>query len=467
MIPFSTQNVENLVLATDSYKLTHHTQYPADCERVYSYFEAREGAKYPETTFFGLQYLMKKYLEGQAVTPRDVEEAFALAGPHFSDAQFNLNGWNHIAYDHGGCLPIRIKAIPEGMTVPNSNVLMTVENTCDRCFWLTNALESLLVHVWYSSTVATLSRHTLKRIAEHLDATGCTRDGLPFMLHDFGYRGASSHESAAIGGCGHLVNSMGTDTLPAMIVAQRYYGADPKETAFSVPATEHSVMTSLGPDGEMKIVDKLIDDHPAGILSVVADSYNVYGFVAEVCTTFKDRILDRDGVFVVRPDSITDSHPTPAALMVELSKLLYAGFGGTTNEAGFKTLDSHVRLLWGDGIGPDGIDAILTECAAAGFAAENYVFGMGGGLLQKINRDTQRFAFKCSAQQRNGAWFNVQKSPLDKSKSSKAGRLSLMKHGDEFVTTPEADADLLETVFENGTITKDYTFAEIRERAAL
>jgi nicotinamide phosphoribosyltransferase len=466
-IPFNTQNVENLVLATDSYKLTHHNQYPPNVERVYSYFEARDGAKYPETTFFGLQYLMKRYLEGQAVTPRDVEEAFALAGPHFSDAQFNLNGWNHVAYDHGGCLPIRIKAVPEGMSVPNSNVLMTIENTCDRCYWLTNALESLLVHVWYPSTVATVSRHTLKTIAGHLDATGCTREGLPFMLHDFGYRGASSHESAAIGGCGHLVNSLGTDTLPAMIVAQRYYGADKKETAFSVPATEHSVMTSLGKDGEMSIVDRLIDDHPAGILSVVADSYDVYRFVDEVGTTFKDRILARDGVFVVRPDSVTETAATPQELMVELSGLLWDSFGGTTNAEGYRTLDSHVRLLWGDGIDPDGIDRILTECAKAGFAAENYVFGMGGGLLQKVNRDTQRFAFKCSAQQRDGAWFNVQKSPLDKSKTSKAGRLSLMRQGDGFATTPEADADVLETVFENGKIVKDYTFAEVRERAAL
>ncbi len=467
MIPFNTQNVENLVLATDSYKLTHHTQYPKDIERVYSYFEAREGAEFPYTVPFGLQYLLKHYLEGQAVTPRDVEEAFTLARQHFSDAQFNLAGWNHIAYDHGGMLPIRIKAVPEGTPVPNSNVLMTVENTCDRCYWLTNALESLLVHVWYSSTVATLSRVTLEMIAGHLDATGCTRDGLPFMLHDFGYRGATSHESAAIGGCGHLVNSMGTDTLPAMIVAQRYYGADPKNTAFSVPATEHSVMTSLGPDGEMKIVDKLIDEHPAGILSVVADSYNVYQFVAEVCTTFKDRILARDGVLVVRPDSITLDHDTPAALMVELSKLLWAGFGGTVNAFGYKTLDSHVRLLWGDGINKDGIDKILTACADAGFAAENYVFGMGGGLLQKINRDTQRFAFKCSAQQRNGAWFNVQKSPLDKSKASKAGRMSLVKIGGEFATVPEANNDLLELVFENGKIVRDYTMDEIRERAAI
>ena len=465
--PVNTQNVENLILATDSYKLTHHNQYPKGTERVYSYFEAREGAQFDETVFFGLQYLLKKYLVGDVISVKDVEEARTLVGPHFSDAQFNLKGWNHVCYDHMGRLPIRIRAVPEGTVVPNSNVLMTVENTCDRCYWLTNALESLLVHAWYPSTVATLSRHTLQTIARHLDETGCTRDGLPFMLHDFGYRGASSHESAAIGGAGHLVNSLGTDTLPAMTLVQKYYGADLVNTAFSVPATEHSVMTSAGREGEMGIVSDLIDSHPAGILSVVADSYDVYRFVQEVGTTFKQRILDRDGVFVVRPDSVTANDPTPAGLMVELSCRLWAKFGGTTNEAGFKTLDSHVRLLWGDGIDPDGIDAILTKCAAAGFAAENYVFGMGGGLLQKVNRDTQRFAFKCSAQQVRGAWFNRSKEPLDATKKSKAGRMALVKYGDKFATVPECEDDLLETVFENGELVKEYTFDEIRERAAL
>ena len=466
-LPFNNNNVENLILATDSYKLTHHNQYPSDVERVYSYFEARDGAEFPETVFFGLQYLMKKYLEGQAVNDRDLQEAQALARPHFSDAQFNYKGWAHVCYDHAGRLPIRIRAVPEGTPVPNSNVLMTVENTCNRCYWLTNALESLLVHVWYSSTVASLSRHTLQTIARHLDETGCTRDGLKFMLHDFGYRGASSHESAAIGGAGHLVNSLGTDTLPAMILAQRYYGADRENTAFSVPATEHSVMTSLGKDGEMRIVSDLIDSHPDGILSVVADSYDVYRFVNEVGTTFRERILGRDGVFVVRPDSITCEHDSPTALMVELSKRLWDAFGGDENGHGYKTLDPHVRLLWGDGIDSDGIDYILDGCACAGFAAENYVFGMGGGLLQKVNRDTQRFAFKCSAQQRRGAWFNVQKNPLDRSKLSKAGRMALVKYGDKYATVPECDDDLLETVFENGRIVKEYTFDEIRERAAL
>jgi nicotinamide phosphoribosyltransferase len=351
-------------------------------------------------------------------------------------------------------------------------VLMTIENTCPKCWWLTNALETMLVRTWYPSTVATLSRHTFENLAKHLKDTGCDGAGLPFMFHDFGARGASSHETAGLGGMAHIILSQGTDTMEGMQFALKYYEAVLDTLAFSVPATEHSVMTSLGPDGEYEIVSRLIDEHPTGVLSVVADSYNIYKFVTEIGTTFRNRILAReDGPFVVRPDSTTKEHPTPAKLMVDLTQSLWHYFGGTTNEAGYKVLDPHVRLLWGDGINPKDMNEILTACARAGFAAENYVFGMGGGLLQKVNRDTQRFAFKCSAQQRNGAWFNVQKSPLDQSKASKAGKFSLIQNKDgTFNTIPELsndDQDLLEVVFENGKIVKEYTFDEIRQRAAI
>lgn len=465
----------NIILATDSYKLNHWNQYPKDTEIVYSYFESRSGARFPQTVFFGLQYLLKKYLTGVVVTEEMLAEADQLAKAHFGrDGVFNYDGWKHIIDNHGGRLPLRIKAVPEGTKVSTGNVLMTVENTDPNCFWLTNAVESILTHVWYSSTVATLSNATLSKISRAVFDTGGSQDGVPFMLHDFGYRGASSHESAAIGGAGHLVNGLGTDTLPAMQLAMEYYGANLEELAFSVPATEHSVMTARGREGEMEIVDQLLDEYPEGILSVVADSYDIYGFVREIGTQFKDRIMARDGKFVVRPDSITAAHETPEELMVVLSGMLWTAFGGTTNEKGFKVLDPHVGLLWGDGIDPDGIQRILVRCAQQGFAAENYVFGMGGGLLQKINRDTQRFAFKCSAQKRGGEWHDVCKEPLDSSKKSKRGRLALRfnKSVGYYETTTidpnfvgDSAGDQLQTVFENGELLRDQTFAEVRENA--
>lgn len=477
--------MENIILATDSYKLGHWRQYPEGTDGVYSYFESRKGATYPYTVFFGLQYILRRYLEGlegDVVSPSDVMQARDLARDHFGrDDLFNYDGWMYVARDLGGKLPIKIKAVPEGTPVPTGNVLMTVENTDPKCYWLTNALESLLTHVWYPSTVATVSRCTLELIRNYLDTTG-TRDALPFMLHDFGYRGATSDESAAIGGCAHLVNSMGTDTVPALVLAGEYYHAP--AAGFSVPATEHSVMTSLGKDGERDLVDSLLDNYPSGILSVVADSYNVYEFVKDVSTRLRDRILERDGVFVVRPDSVTPRHTSPAALTAWIVGELYTNFGGHVNSKGYRVLDQHVRVLWGDGIDPAGINHILQRLQNLNYSAENMVFGMGGGLLQKMNRDTQRFAFKASAIKRDGVWHDVYKQPLDESKTSKRGRLQLSlfvdQHGvSSYETLAEGTRvdqrslrfqrprDVLEIVFENGQVTRDQTLQEIRENSGI
>lgn len=461
----------NLILATDSYKLTHWNQYPEGTQGVYSYLEARHGAEHPETVFFGLQPILQKLTKG--ITKDDIVEAQSLAAAHFGNPDiFNVAGWEGILNKHGGMLPIRIKAVPEGCVVPVGNVLMTVENTDDEFPWLTNALESLLLHVWYPTTVATLSRGVKKMMQQKLIESSDNPDAVDFMLHDFGYRGAATHETAAIGGAAHLVNFMGTDTIPAMQLAQKVYDADINSLAFSVPATEHSVMTSLGAAGEMKIVSDLIDAYPTGILSVVADSYDIYNFVRQMGRQFKGRILARDGVFVVRPDSITKQHPTPALLCAFILQDLWEDFGGQRNSKGYRVLEPHIRVLWGDGIDPQGIETILDTIADAGFAADNMVFGMGGGLLQKVNRDTERFAFKCAAQKRNGVWVPVQKKPLDESKVSKAGRMGLIHTSGGWVTMDERTVEtyrhtnILQTVFENGEIMKYYDFAEIRGRAA-
>lgn len=463
-------NQDNLILKTDSYKLNHWNQYPHDTEAVYSYFESRSGAQYDETVFVGLQYILKRYLEGVVVTQMDIIEAEKLAAAHFGGEElFNREGWYHILREHGGKLPVRICAVPEGTPVSVGNVLMTVENTCPECYWLTNALESLLTHVWYPSTVASQSRFVKQMLADKLERCGASLDGLQFMLHDFGYRGVSSDESSAVGGLGHLVNFVGSDTLTAMLTAVNYYDAQLDTLAFSVPATEHSIMTSLGESGEMKVVEQLLDEYPNGILSVVADSYNIYDFVDEIGTTYKDRILARDGVFVVRPDSITSRHPTPQLLTAYLLEELWRRFGGTENEKGFKVLDPHVRVLWGDGIDPLGIEKIVDRAMLQGFSPENLVFGMGGGLLQKVNRDTQRFAFKSSAQKRDGVWYDVYKKPLDSSKASKRGKLKLLKIDGRFLTVPSdgGETGLLRPVFENGELLTEQTFEEIRANAAL
>lgn len=464
-----TAMIDNIPLATDSYKLTHWSDYPPNTEVVSSYLESRFGATWDYTVWFGLQPILNE-ISGAVVTEADVNAAVELAAAHFGNPDiFNVEGWEHIVYDHHGRLPLRIKAVPEGTVVPVNNVLMTVENTCPRCFWLTNAMESLLTHVWYPSTVATLSYSTKQMMAEYLEQTSDNPDAINFMLHDFGYRGASGHETAAIGGAAHLVNFMGTDTLPAMLLLMEHYKANLDSLAFSVVATEHSVMTSRGAEGEYEVLDQLLDNHPTGILSVVADSYNIYRFTENIVRR-KDQILARDGRFVLRPDSVTPDHPTPEALTLWIVRTLWNGFGGTENSKGYGVLDDHIRVLWGDGIDPEGIEKILHALEGARFSAENMVFGMGGALLQRgIDRDTQRFAFKCSSQCRDGVWHDVQKSPLDSSKKSKAGRLKLVQDyqgGYRTVREEEDGDDLLEVVFENGTVTKTYSLDEIRQRTA-
>ena len=465
--------MDNIILKTDSYKLNHWNQYPKNTEKVYSYFESRKGAKFENTVFFSLQYIIKKYLEGVVVTKEKIEQAKNLAKAHFGgDSFFNEEGWNYILEKYNGKLPLEIKAVDEGTPVPVGNVLMTVVNTDSKCFWLTNYVESLLTHVWYGSTVASLSRETKKLIKDYIDQSSDNQDHLKFALHDFGYRGVSSDEGAEVGGASHLLNFLGTDTVPAMQFLVDYYGAnkDYSNIAYSVVASEHSIMTSLGETGEKEVVDNLLNNYPTGIISIVADSFDYYNFVSEfICKDFKDKILAREGKVVIRPDSVTYTHATPDYLVLWTLKELEKNFEITTNSKGYKVLPKQLGLIWGDGIDADGIYSILDRIVGEGWSADNIVFGMGGGLLQKVNRDTQRFAFKSSAQMRDGVWYDVQKIPLDQSKKSKAGRLKLIKSNGKFKTVriEEEGEDLLKLVFKDGVLYNETTLRKIRERCKM
>ncbi len=805
---------KNIVTLTDSYKMTHHNQYDKHTEYVYSYFEARPGARFDTTTFFGLQYILKTWLEGQVVTTEKIDKAEKLASRHFSNPNiFDRSRWDYIVEKYDGRLPIEIKAVPEGSVIPINNVMMTVVNTDPNCYWLTNHLETLLCQVWYPSTVATLSRSVKDVFKKYLNETsdfGEEFPGLNFMLHDFGMRGVSSMESAALGGAGHLINFLGTDTVIAMEMIEQYYGGF--ETGFSVPAcyddkteiltengfvlftelkkgikvaqynedgtisfvypteyfndryigkmvtfksnghkyfdavvtpnhkmvrklkrndsvdmfeagdlkknfssknraiisgvaigdkeftaldklriafqadgsfssrkdsytgentgtipirfslkkkrkydklidilkelhysysdnkydngyysiriqvpkdidmykdfswinlsdlskdyclkfidelqywdgslknnciiysstvklnidivqsiaslcgkkvqissyvdkridcnrkiiysatisdkmvidgsrstrnfidydgrvycvtvpshmlvtrrnnsvlicgnTEHSVMTAKGEDGEKEVINQLLESYPTGIISVVSDSYDIYRCVDQYYgVDFKEYILAREGKFVVRPDSgdpvkVVCGNLNSDGNTLEdegLLNILWRRFGGTINSKGYKVLHPKVGLIWGDGIDIDGITSILEAAKQIGFSAENLVFGMGGGLLQKINRDTQRFAFKSSAQMRDGVWYDVYKDPIEGGKSSKRGQLVLVKDDDgNYQTlreTEEVSFNLchnseggheepyvleneMKTVFINGEIVKEYNFSEVME----
>ena len=457
----------SILFNSDSYKYSMHTQYPPNTEYVYSYVESR-GGLYDHTVMFGLQAFIKEYLL-EPITQEDIDIADEILTAH--GEPFNREGWEYILNAWGGKLPVLIKAVEEGTVVPINNVLMTIENVGGvKTAWLTNFLETILSQVWYPVTVAALSREVKINLKEYFDLTS---DGglLQFGLHDFGFRGASSWETAGIGGAAHLVNFLGTDTVVAMEVAMNYYNANLDNLAFSVAATEHSVMTALGRDGEATVIENLLNEYRTGILSVVADSYDIYNFVDNfVGNVFRTRILEREGVFVVRPDSITPTHQTPEEEMVWIMESLWKNIGGAVNSKGYKVINPKVRVLWGDGIDLEGIKKILYAVTKAGFATENIAcFGMGGGLLQKVNRDTQRCAFKSSAQYRNGQWFDIFKNPKDASKASKKGKLKLTKVDGKFVTVGENDPgeDYLKVVFTHGVIVKEVDFDTVRKNAAL
>lgn len=467
----------NIILMTDSYKLSHWPQYPNGMLKVYSYMEAREGSKFPYTLWMGLQGIIREYMEGVVVTQQMLDDATVFAKAHFGRDIFNREGWQHIIDKHGGKLPLEIKAVKEGSLVPISNVLMTIENTDPECYWLTNVMETLLMKVWHPVTVATNSFTAKIAIKHFLKETGCSLDGLAFKLHDFGYRGVSSEESARIGGAAHLVNFMGTDTLGAITYLQDHYsdGDRSKMYGFSVPASEHSVATSYTEFGEEEYFLKMLDTYPEGIVSIVSDTYDLFNFVETMSRKYKKKIIQRNGTVVFRPDS-----GDPVAVNMKLINILWKIFGGEFTETGHKLLDSHVRIIQGDGIDLDSLMEILSTAESNGFAADNWVFGSGGGLLQKFNRDTQRFAIKASYGEKKVGddivQFSFKKNPkTDSSKGSKAGRLKLTPIGatgfatiSSFETTEpmfNGYVDSLETVFRDGEVTRFQTIEEIREIA--
>jgi len=438
----------SLITLSDSYKYGHAPQYPPNTTSIYAYLESRVGAKYPETTFFGLQYLLKEYLAGRVIHEEHVHAAKRLIDAHMGPGIFNFDGWMHIVKECHGVLPLRIWALPEGTVSPTGTPLMAIENTVPNAFWLTNFMETLLSQLWYPCTVATLSREVKKVLRAGLEKTGCeTVDTtLQFMLHDFGCRGATSMESAAIGGAAHLTNFKGTDTVPALILASDYYGA--KMAGFSVPASEHSTMTSWGKDKELDAYINMLVQYPTGIVSIVIDSWDAFKAAENhFGTALMERIKERKGRVVLRPDS-----GDPVYVNQTLIGILGQKFGYTVNAKGYKVLPSYIRILQGDGMNIDSITNFLQLTAATGWAAENWVFGMGGGLLQQVNRDTQRFAFKCSSAVVNGERRDVFKRPAtDPSKNSKRGLLH----------------DNMQLVFENGEIKQTSTWDDVCERAEL
>lgn len=420
---------------------------------------------FPLMPFVGLHPKLH-YLKGFLQDSR-VRHAEKVWHGHFgSDKIYNREGWAEIF--KLGYLPLSIKAVPEGTVVPTRNVLMTIENTDPRFPWLTNWVETLLMQVWYPITVAAQSRDCKILIRKYLELTGCSLDGLDYKLHDFGFRGVTCIEQAMIGGAAHLGNFRGTDTGVALDYLEYYYAGVNSETECvgnSIPASEHSIHTSWGRQRESESYQHMLDQFPDGLFAAVSDSYNIYDACRDHWgTALKPRVLSRDGCVVIRPDS---GHPP--LVVVGCLNILGDRFGFTKNAKGYKVLDPHVRLIQGDGVNYEMIRVVLHAMYEAGWAADNVAFGMGGALLQQLNRDTQRMAIKCSSTICDGVETDVSKDPFtDINKKSLAGRLALIKQDGELVTAkgPHKD-DILIEVFRDGQILDYPTLAQIRERSAI
>lgn len=462
-------DIHNIIWTLDSYKQVHPDMYPDGTQYVASYGEARSGGMYNFVVPFGYQYIFKEWLVGEVVTTKKIDEAAPRLKEHFKHCGdiWSREKWDYIVREHKGRLPLRIDTVPEGLKVPESNLLIRVVNTDPKCFWLTNASETLLQQSWYPMVVATRSFVICNIIRRYFQETvdAETQWLVDFILHDFGQRATTCMEQAGIGGMAHLLNSKGTDTDMAIPYAENFYNADYHDLCHSVPASEHSIATSKGEEGEFEVTLDLIKKYPNGILSVVSDSYDIQRAVKTYCTTLKKAILGRNGKFVVRPDSPRWKGDSPEAQVLWIVEELGKGFGFTVNKKGFKVLDSHVGVIYGDSLTENDIENILALLKKNSWSAENCVYGCGGYLLQKLNRDTQRMAFKSCAQCRNGIWYDIFKNPSDITKASKKGLLKLIKEENDYKTVnlDIEGEDIVINKFLDGDLTFEEDFAKIRK----
>uniref|UniRef100_A0A674H6W3 Nicotinamide phosphoribosyltransferase n=1 Tax=Taeniopygia guttata TaxID=59729 RepID=A0A674H6W3_TAEGU len=421
-----------------------------------------------------------RLLQGKVVTKEKIKEAKEVYREHFQDDVFNEKGWNYILEKYDGHLPIEIKAVPEGSVIPRGNVLFTVENTDPECYWLTNWIETILVQSWYPITVATNSREQKKILAKYLLETSGSLEGLEYKLHDFGYRGVSSQETAGIGASAHLVNFKGTDTVAGIALIKKYYGTKDPVPGYSVPAAEHSTITAWGKDHEKDAFEHIVTQFSSVPVSVVSDSYDIYNACEKIWGDDLRHIIEArspEAPLIIRPDS-----GNPLDTVLKVLEILGKRFPITENSKGYKLLPPYLRVIQGDGVDINTLqEGMLVEQIVEGmkknkWSIENIAFGSGGALLQKLTRDLLNCSFKCSYVVTNGLGINVFKDPVaDPNKRSKKGRLSLHRTpAGDYVTLEEGKGDLeeygqdlLHTVFKNGKVTKSYSFDEVRQNARL
>ena len=468
---------QNPLLATDVYKMGHMEQYAPGCNKVYSYLTARTDKTFDKTVFFGLQYYLKEYLSVR-LTPSMGEEFLKyrkmILGSNSEAVERQIRDLCLLGY-----FPLEIKAVEEGTVMPVKNVLMTITNTNPNFHWVVGFVESLILKLWYSITVASCCYKYRTLVDSAFNET--VSDDLMFLkdftVHDFGYRGDSSEEGAAVSGAAHLVSFAGSDTVPALPFVEYYYKADTSGLIMaSVPASEHSVMCSFGKEDEFGAFENMLKLYPSGIVSIVSDTFDVYRVLTEFAEILKPTILKRDGKVVFRPDSgnpeyIICGDPTAPVDSNEWKgaiRLLDEMFGSSVNDKGFKQLNPKVGLIYGDGMYFERYQRTLDRLKDMGYAASNLVIGVGG-ILRNHSRDTLGFAIKATYVEVNGEPREIEKDPVtDHKKKSHKGLLCLT-YNTGYVTSDQCDSQtekigLLQTVFKDGELIRETTFSQIRAR---
>lgn len=488
---------------TDSYKLDHRSQYPEGTNKVFSNFTPRGSRikEIDEVVFFGLQYYVKEYLQEQW-NQRFFNEPIHKVLSQFNHMIDRFVGRkiddSHIANLHDlGYLPIQINALKEGTRVPLRVPMFTIENTHADFFWLTNFLETSISNVvWEMCTSATIAAQYRKVFNEYADETVGNRDFVQWQGHDFSYRGLSGLESACGSGGGHLLSFTGTDTVPATYFLDKYYGATGL-VGTSVVATEHSTQTMAILSntngvvneetlfqGELSQFERLITEvYPSGIISIVCDSYDYWKVLTKILPFLKDKIMKRNGKVTVRPDSGDPvkiicgdkDAPKDSPEYKGSVELMWEIFGGSFTRKGYKNLDSHIGIIYGDSITLQRQKEILEGLKRKGFCSDIPVLGIGSFTYRYTTRDTFGFAVKSTYGEVNGKAINVFKDPKtdDGLKKSAKGLLGVARceHGhyrliDELTMDEYQRSfgtwNIMEPVFKNGKLLRDQSLSEIR-----
>ena len=479
------------ILLKDGYKVGHKFQYPEGTTLVYSNFTPRksriEGSDH--IVFFGLQYFIKEYLihqfdENFFKMPK--EEALRLYRRRID----NYLGKDCIPYDHIadlhdlGYLPLEIKALTEGSLVPMKVPIFTIKNTKPEFFWLTNMLETVMSAIlWKPCTSATTAFLYLKTFTEYADETvGEDLSFVPWQGHDFSFRGMSGMEDAMMSSAGHLLSFTGTDTIPAIDFLEEYYNADCEKELIggSVAATEHSIICMGTKDDEIGTFTRLMSEiYPEGIVSIVSDTWDFWQVITDFLPRLKSKILARNGKVVIRPDSgdpvkIIVGDPEAPVGSPEFKgaiECMWETFGGAMTPQGYKLLDSHIGLIYGDSITLARQKAILEGLKIKGFASYNVVLGIGSYTYEYVTRDTYGFAMKATYGEVNGEGRSIFKDPKTDDGTKKSAKGLMAVHidsetgeyflKDECTWEEEAEGEL-KTVFKDGRLVMDLSLGEIR-----